>query len=174
MVPVLWLFLDMERAVGDSRYGKYALIVMVLIMLSDYLDGFFARALNQVSRLGQFLDPIADKATALAVALLLLHYRDLPLWFVVLTLIRDVYAVAGALFLYVRLDLQVRPNVFGKIMIICMGITACVFVIDPNITVFRIPLQELFIWLTTLFILLSAAVFTKSYLRIYREQGLQR
>ncbi len=68
---------------------------------TDWLDGWLARRLNQTTRLGEILDPIADRLFTLVLVLYLLLNDLLPLWFVVLLLGRDVI-VTGALALLRR------------------------------------------------------------------------
>ncbi len=86
-VPVFfWLI------VGSHRDGL-ALAVLIVSSFTDWLDGYLARRLNQHSRLGELLDPAADRLYTLA-ALIALLVRDLiPLWFVVLLLSRDVVMI---------------------------------------------------------------------------------
>jgi cardiolipin synthase (CMP-forming) len=67
-----------------------ALAVLAVSGFTDFLDGYLARRLNQVSKLGQLLDPAADRLYILA-ALLGLGWRDLvPLWLVIVIIARDV------------------------------------------------------------------------------------
>jgi cardiolipin synthase len=54
-----------------------AFALYVLMALTDYFDGYVARAQGAVSRLGIFLDPIADKIMIAAVILMLTHTRDI-------------------------------------------------------------------------------------------------
>jgi cardiolipin synthase len=69
----------------------WALLVLVVSSATDFLDGFLARALNQVSRLGQLLDPAADRLYIFA-ALIGLAARELVPWWIVLIIIgRDVF-----------------------------------------------------------------------------------
>jgi cardiolipin synthase len=73
-----------------------ALIVLVISSVTDYLDGIIARKFQQVSRLGQLLDPAADRLFIFA-ALVGLCVRDIiPLWLVVVIVGRDfMLAVLG-------------------------------------------------------------------------------
>lgn len=67
-----------------------AFILLVLASLSDFVDGWLARRLNQVSRLGILMDPVADRLYVV-VAVLALAWRDtVPWWVVVALLGRDV------------------------------------------------------------------------------------
>lgn len=83
-VPVFfWLI------IGPKADGL-ALVILVVSALTDWFDGYLARRLNQFSRLGEMLDPLADRLYTVA-ALLALLIRDLlPLWFVIIVLLRDV------------------------------------------------------------------------------------
>jgi cardiolipin synthase len=83
-VPVFfWLI------VGPQNDGL-ALTILIISSFTDWLDGYLARKLNQFSRLGELLDPLADRLYVLA-ALAALFIRDLlPLWVVVALILRDV------------------------------------------------------------------------------------
>jgi cardiolipin synthase len=83
-VPVFfWLI------VGPENDGL-ALIILIVSSFTDWLDGFLARKLNQFSRLGELLDPLADRLYVVA-ALAALYIRDLlPIWIVVALILRDV------------------------------------------------------------------------------------
>ncbi|MBD5787507.1 CDP-alcohol phosphatidyltransferase family protein [Cellulosimicrobium terreum] len=68
----------------------WALVVLAVSGASDWLDGVLARRLDQVSKLGQMLDPAADRLFIL-VTLLGLAWRDIvPVWLVVVIVARDV------------------------------------------------------------------------------------
>src|SRR5690606_17921453 len=83
-VPLfLWLIL-VEEADG------WALLVLAVSGVTDYLDGVLARRWKQISRVGQLLDPLADRAYILA-TLVGLTLRDIiPLWLAAALVARDV------------------------------------------------------------------------------------
>jgi cardiolipin synthase (CMP-forming) len=83
LLPVFgWLILQ--------RYDGWALIVLAVSGASDYLDGALARRWGQVSRVGQLLDPLADRLYILS-TLLGLGWRGVIPWWLVAALIgRDV------------------------------------------------------------------------------------
>ncbi len=97
-VPVfLW-------AIISERDGL-ALSLLLLSGVTDYLDGKIARQFGMESRLGQFLDPIADRLYILT-TLVGLVWRDIiPVWLVVVLLARE--AVMGVMLLYLRTKGQV-------------------------------------------------------------------
>ena len=83
-VPVfLWLLF--------AHQDVWAFVVLALSGISDYLDGKIARRFHLVSRLGQLLDPIADRLYVLT-TLIALALRDvIPLWLLVVLVARDLF-----------------------------------------------------------------------------------
>ena len=96
-----------------SREFSWALVVFVVAGLTDALDGWVARHTGQVTRLGQMLDPMADKLLA-ASAYVLLTWSSvvscpLPAWLTVTLLFRDGMMVVAV----VVVNLTVGPRVFA-------------------------------------------------------------
>lgn len=83
LVPVFLVLI----IVGDY---VWALVVLVAASLSDLLDGFLARRLNQITRLGQLLDPAADRLYIFAALLGLAAQGLVPWWIVAVIVSRDV------------------------------------------------------------------------------------
>jgi cardiolipin synthase len=69
-----------------TGYG-IAFVLYCLMGITDYFDGYLARSQGAVSKLGQFLDPIADKIMVAAVILILVHNRDITGWSVIAALV---------------------------------------------------------------------------------------
>ncbi len=93
-VPIfVWL------ALGPHADG-WAVAVLALGGSSDWVDGFLARRLHQVSRLGELLDPIADRLYIVATVAVLTVRDVVPLWFTVALLARE--AVLGLCLLVLR------------------------------------------------------------------------
>nr|WP_255375676.1 CDP-alcohol phosphatidyltransferase family protein [Saccharomonospora sp. CUA-673] len=92
-VPLfLWLLL------GPQEDG-WALLVLVLSAGTDWLDGKLARWLNQMSRLGEVLDPAADRLYIVATLVAFLVRDIVPWWAVVALLVREVVAAVCVLVL---------------------------------------------------------------------------
>ncbi|PVZ03461.1 CDP-alcohol phosphatidyltransferase family protein [Actinomycetospora cinnamomea] len=88
-VPLfLWLLLG-------PRADGWALIVLVASGVTDWLDGRIARALDQYSRLGELLDPLADRLYTVAALAAFLVRGIVPWWVVVLIIGRDVVVSAA-------------------------------------------------------------------------------
>lgn len=117
-VPVfLWLVLGLRTATGDY----WAVGLLIIAGATDWLDGKIARALNQGSRLGQVLDPAADRLY-IAATLVALAVRDIiPWWLVAILAVREL-VVGGALAVLKRRvgfsTLQV--SLVGKAATLCL------------------------------------------------------
>jgi cardiolipin synthase len=85
-VPVfLWLVLGVDTRAGDW----WAVGLLIASGASDWLDGKIARALNQQSRLGQLLDPAADRLYIVATIVALAVRSIIPWWLVALLAVRE-------------------------------------------------------------------------------------
>lgn len=115
LVPVFLLFLIDGQDVA-------ALVVLAVSGFTDFLDGFIARRFDQVTRLGQLLDPAADRLYILAAVLGLVVRELIPLWLVVAILARDVLLVVVAVVLVRGGHGALPVNRVGK------AATACLFV----------------------------------------------
>ncbi len=97
--------------------GKYhkALALFILAGVSDLADGLIARTWHQKSRLGSYLDPLADKLLMAASFVTLSIYREIPSWLTVVVLSRDVALGSGVLiFRLADIPLVIRPSLAGK------------------------------------------------------------
>jgi cardiolipin synthase (CMP-forming) len=103
----LWLVLGPEA-------DAWALVVLMAAGLTDYLDGMLARRLNQTTRLGQLLDPIADRLYILAVVVGLALREIIPLWLAVLLPLRDVLLFGLVPFLRTRGYSALPVHFLGK------------------------------------------------------------
>ena len=83
----LWLILWPEF--GGPKSDGWALLVLMLSGISDYLDGKLARRWNQISSLGRLLDPAADRLYILSTLVGLTWREILPLWFTAALLARE-------------------------------------------------------------------------------------
>ena len=103
-------------------YGSWgvAFSCFVIASVSDMLDGFLARYLNQKTFLGACLDPLADKLLLISVfsTLVFTHILPfgIPLWFVGLVLFRELLIVLGFLYIYTQKHpVEVSPSFLGKV-----------------------------------------------------------
>ena len=100
-----------------------SLIFIILIWISDLLDGYAARKRNEISELGKIIDPLADKLSVAGIILVLLYKEIVPLWFVFVAVFRDFIIVIGALYLKYRKNIVLQSNLIGKITVFIIGLT---------------------------------------------------
>jgi cardiolipin synthase len=93
----------------------WALVCFLAAALTDSLDGLLARILDQRSKLGAFLDPLADKILGGAALILLFIERRAPLWMVLIVAFRDgAMALGAAVVRRKGLDVPAAPSRIGK------------------------------------------------------------
>lgn len=100
VIPVLFYLLGDPNP--NSRW--LAVTIFLIVALTDWLDGYLARRLNQVTELGKFLDPLVDKLLVLGALLIAIELGEVPAWGVFLILAREL-TIAGW---------RVNPNLTGK------------------------------------------------------------
>jgi cardiolipin synthase (CMP-forming) len=117
LTPIFIIYLLEEQFVA-------ALIVFIVCMVSDALDGFLARILKQKTVLGSFLDPIADKLILVSTFVALSVMGAIPVWVTVIVLSRDVLISLGVAVLEIyRMEIRIRPSVLSKATTCCQFIT---------------------------------------------------
>jgi len=109
----------------DERWGQWprycALIIFALMAVTDGLDGYLARKLNQETVLGRFLDPLADKVLILSSVLLLAHQGThvegamIPSTVAVIAIGKDLVVLIGFCIIYiVTSQVYIDPQSLGK------------------------------------------------------------
>lgn len=117
-IPLLVLCLT--RVQYNNHYRYACLLIMMLIGLSDILDGYFARKRKEVTNLGRYLDPVADKLVMIVSCIILSSDRiwpepRFPIWVPTVIVGRDLFLVFGTIVLLLitgRMDYQ--PTMLGK------------------------------------------------------------
>jgi cardiolipin synthase len=110
---VVWLILGPQA-------DAVAVIVLVVAGLTDWLDGYLARAWNQRSRIGQLLDPVADRLYILAIIGSLAIRGLIPWWLVVVLAARDVAIAALVPLLHTRGYSTLPVHFLGKAATFCL------------------------------------------------------
>lgn len=105
--------------------GEYhiALWLGVASYISDLLDGWLARKLNEITETGKIIDPLADKIFVGTITVLLVIRGDLPLWFVSAIVARDVIILLAGIYLTRRTGFVLPSNYPGKIAVFCIAFT---------------------------------------------------
>ncbi len=93
-IPILLYGLRASSAVQSTQTRWILVVVFLVVAGTDWLDGYLARRLNQVTELGKFLDPLVDKLMVLAPLMSLVELGQIPAWGVFLILAREL-TIAG-------------------------------------------------------------------------------
>jgi len=97
---------------GESKSS--AAVVFIVASITDVLDGYIARKYNMSTKVGQLLDPLADKLMQLTVVISLMIADILPVWFVIILAIKECLMITGGAVLYSQKK-YVKSNIFGKL-----------------------------------------------------------
>jgi len=98
----------------DSPWNSWvALSIFLLASITDWLDGFLARKMNQITTLGKLLDPLADKLLVLTALLLILERKYVPAWLVILLIGREMGITGLRAFLAAE-HIVLAANKMGK------------------------------------------------------------
>lgn len=148
LAPVFIIYL-----INDQFFS--GLVIFIVCAASDGIDGLVARIFNQKSRLGSFLDPLADKVVLVSAFIALGLIGLLPSWLTVLVISRDILILLGVfvLFLYGQ-KLNIHPALSSKITTCCQFVTVSVVLAKdylPNLSFSYIYLY----YLTALFTIIS-------------------
>ncbi|MDF1699041.1 MAG: CDP-diacylglycerol--glycerol-3-phosphate 3-phosphatidyltransferase [Saprospiraceae bacterium] len=120
IVPMLLLY-------GDMNSRIIAAVLFTIAGVTDYLDGWYARKYNLVTKLGAILDPIADKIILLGCFIVLSSFTDLNVfsyWWVIPIFLREVLiTIVRLVFLTKKKPLVVAASWSGKAKTIMQFIT---------------------------------------------------
>jgi CDP-diacylglycerol--glycerol-3-phosphate 3-phosphatidyltransferase len=158
-IPIVY-FLVQE---GDTARWV-ALFLIAIAILTDSLDGKVARARNEITEEGKFLDPLADKIAVGVVAFVLAIMEILPWWFVGIVLGRDVLIILAGIYIKYRYGILFPSNTMGKWAVTVISFT--VFVVLLPIDGLDIPVRVMMI--ASVLMLISSTI---SYTIRFIEAG---
>ena len=107
LIPIIVTLLSLGNYVG-------AIIVLTFSGITDILDGFIARRFNLTTDFGRLMDPLADKLTQVSILITLCVQEVIPLWILLIVLLKEFILIAGASFLFGK-ELIVSSKWYGKL-----------------------------------------------------------
>ena len=93
LIPAYMVFMYLSGGVSNV-WMWLGLAVFILASITDFVDGYIARNYNQVTDLGKFLDPLADKLLTVAAMAMFCQWGSFPAWALMIVLTRE-FAVSG-------------------------------------------------------------------------------
>ena len=141
-------------------------------VLTDYLDGYFARRRNQVTKLGILLDPLADKLLTAAAFLSLVELGAVPAWMVMIILGRE-FAVTGLRNVAAGRGLLIPASPLGKGKMVSQVVCIFLLLLGRSRPVFE-PLALASLWVVVVLALVSGFDYFRIFWReIVRPTGLR-
>ena len=170
-IPLIMIFEDIANGMTEKIGQAFALILV--IALTDFLDGYIARKVEESTNFGKLIDPVADKVCMMVVLIYLIIIYKLPfiLFFVTLA-IRDIFLIIIGVYLMFKQDEVFQSNRSGKWFI---GISALMMAIFLFRDAFKIPdfVLVLFYMASFLLFTFSTVEYFRRYLRYFKELELK-
>ena len=105
-------------------------IIFIIASITDKLDGYIARSKNQVTTIGKFLDPLADKILVLSALIILVEYGKIPSWIPIIVLARE-FIVSGYRLISVEKGGKViAASIWGKVKTVTQMIAIILAFLD--------------------------------------------
>lgn len=141
----------------DSELTRLiALCIFLIAAITDWLDGYLARKLNQITELGKFLDPLVDKVLTIALFLLFIELREVPAWAVFMIVTRELLITAWRGAPSRVSDTGSSPiiaaNFWGKAKTVMQIVAIAVLLI-------KIPYAIVFFWIAVALTLISGILY---------------
>lgn len=151
LVPIFVIVFYMDT----PNSNLYAGLIFVIAALTDSLDGYLARKNNQVTNLGKFIDPLADKLLVSSALILLAEAGTIPGWVVIVIIARE-FTITGFRIIAASEGVNIAASSLGKFKTITQLI-AIILLLFNNIFFerFSIPMDQIFLYLSLIFTVLS-------------------
>jgi cardiolipin synthase len=155
----------------DGRY-EIALGLFILAGISDGLDGVLARSLGQRTKLGEYLDPIADKLLLSTLFLVLSAAHRIPWRVTVIVLSRDVIILVICTLVYATTPLRnFSPSLFGKANTVAqIGTVGVTLLLEVKPLPWVATLKQAGLWIV--FVLTIVSAFHYVFLLVLRLRAL--
>lgn len=129
LVPAfLWLVFD------AGEYG-WAGILLGVIGATDWIDGFLARRLDQVTELGKFLDPLADRIAVVVAVVSGLLIGILPPWFAIALIAREIAISIGVIYGWLHGVTKLDVRFLGKAATFALYVAVAAFYIGEGFAI---------------------------------------
>jgi len=157
LIPVVILF------ISDFEENRMLIAILLIIMsLTDIADGYTARRFKLVSELGKIIDPVSDKICTGVIAILVVIKGLLPLWFVLIIILRDVLILVFGLIYSRKHKVTLMSNHFGKITALLIGINLLLSIINLELLN---RVNSYLIYITSTLIFLTLYIYLKRFLK---------
>lgn len=157
ILPAVWLI-----SLG-ADYVWEAFGVVAVMIVSDWIDGWLARRWGEISQWGKILDPLADKVAVGAITIAMVVFKGLPVWLVVVVLLRDVVIFLAGMYLVKRHDVLLSSNFWGKVTTLVLSGLLLAYLWDADV------LKPALIGLSVVFLVVSLISYGRQFFDVVRK-----
>ena len=145
--------------IHHSWLDFFAALIFVIAAITDFFDGFIARNFDAVSRIGEILDPLADKMLVLGAFLGLVYLHRANAWAVYLILVREFF-ITGLRVAMAAEGLSVKASFAGKIKTVFQMIAIGFLLMDW-------PCGNCLLWIAVILTIYSGFDYLKVYIKAH-------
>lgn len=182
LIPIVMAFLLSPGSLSwlgiKFQWGAVAAgVVFILAALTDTLDGYMARSRDEITVLGQILDPLADKLLVSAALISLVSLGSLSAWVAVIIIGRE-FAVTGLRMAAAVRHIVIPASGWGKTKTVFQIMAITFLIIQPSIPLINVSLVWALLVLEWMLIMVALALtvfsgldyFVKNYSALFTEQ----
>lgn len=148
------IFILLDYVHTDYSYRLILIGLFFIGYISDLLDGYLARKLNQITEIGKIIDPLADKICIAIIVLKLYLINEIPDYYFWIIIFRDVLIFTGGIFVSKKLNRVLPSNLLGKLTVFSIGIFLIVVTLGSDINTWY---YKFTLYLSTLLSIASVA-----------------
>jgi CDP-diacylglycerol--glycerol-3-phosphate 3-phosphatidyltransferase len=167
LVPIFLVILLTEM----QNKEIIAVTIFVIAAISDAIDGYIARKYNQITDLGKFLDPLADKLLIVGALLALVHLGKVEAWVAAVIILREILMVAFRFYFLVK-DSEFSASMMAKQKTTFQNISIAFIIVSE-----KLPYEEFFfafgtglLYVAVFLTIASAVEYFIKYSKVIKEQ----
>jgi CDP-diacylglycerol--glycerol-3-phosphate 3-phosphatidyltransferase len=172
LIPVFMSFLLLKIPKGHEFFPHQdivAAIIFILAATTDGLDGYIARKRNQVTNLGKFMDPLADKLLVSAALISLVQLGEVTAWVAWIILARE-FAVTGLRAIAAVDKVVISASKLGKIKTVSQVIAISAILLDDwPLSLIGIRIGHPFLYIALFFTVISGLDYLLKARKIFRK-----
>ncbi len=164
LAPIMFILLvnrDLFYGIHYSWLDYFAAFIFVVASVTDFFDGYIARAFNQITTLGKIIDPLADKMLTLAGFLGLMVLDRASPWAIYLILTRELF-ITGLRVSAISQGMDISASWAGKVKTV-------VQMIAIGFLIMEWPFGELILWVAVALTLYSGYEYTLDFFKKNKE-----
>ncbi len=150
-----------------------AAIIFLLASLTDLLDGYLARRRGQITKLGKFLDPIADKFLVISALVLLVDYHRVAAWIAIVIIGREL-AVTGLRAIAASAGIVIAAEEVGKYKMTIQTVAIVLLILGKESRAFNLHFWgTVLLWISMVLAVVSGLQYFTRFLSQARERDLK-